>query len=46
MNWRRCAYQMRVRHGGAISLADEREWLGRDRAARWLSRRQSRRSPG
>jgi hypothetical protein len=47
IDWRRCAYQMRVRHGGAVRLADEREWLDRDRAARWLGARLSpkRRAP-
>jgi hypothetical protein len=38
MNWRRCGYELRARRGGSISLADEREWLDRDRAARWLNR--------
>ena len=40
IDWRRSAYQMRIRHSGAVSLADEREWLGNDRAARWLNRHQ------
>jgi len=41
INWQRSAYQMRVRHGGSVSLADEREYHRNDRAARWLNERQN-----
>jgi len=42
MNWRRCAYQIRSRRGGSVSLADEYEYRRNDHAARWLDARLNR----
>jgi len=43
MNWRRSHYQTRMRDHGAVSVADDKDRFGRDRAARWLERRKGNR---
>jgi hypothetical protein len=39
MNWWRAGRHTAVRRSGSVSIIDEAEYLGRDRAAKWIEAR-------